>query len=226
MGNIQSIEDQKYLLGDMLLAENRGRTSIFDQLEHLKHMLIDMPTTWSIIDIPLKKEFSTLWELKYGKWLHGTRKVGTHNNLGMAFAWYMLENKAFREIALSDSPDFRAIFTHMLNGKSEQNINISGDIGRCTFIAIMQGLQRLENIHDLWVSVLDWSTIIVIEFHYSPSVYYHYKLKTRPLSSILPFHLNNLTNKELTEIFYCNYCKQWTIQDKPLEELKTCTWED
>jgi len=54
MGNIQSIEDQKYLLGDMLLAENRGRTSIFDQLEHLKHMLIDMPTTWSIIDIPLK----------------------------------------------------------------------------------------------------------------------------------------------------------------------------
>jgi len=55
MGNIQSIEDQKYLLGDMLLAENRGRTSIFDQLEHLKHVLIDMPTTWSIIDIPLKK---------------------------------------------------------------------------------------------------------------------------------------------------------------------------
>jgi len=125
----------------------------------------------------------------------------------MAFAWYMLENKAFREIELSDSPDFHAIFTHILNGKSEQNIN-------------------LENIHDLWVSVLDWSTIIVIEFHYRPSIYYHYKLKTRPLSSILPFHLNNLTNKELTEIFYCNYCKQWTIQDKSLEELKTCTWED
>jgi len=85
MENIQSIEDQKYLLGDILLAENRGCTSIFDQLEHLKHMLIDMPTTWSIIDIPLKKEFSTLGELKYGNWLHGTRKVGTHNNLGMVY---------------------------------------------------------------------------------------------------------------------------------------------
>jgi len=223
--NIKNKEEQEYLLGDIIVPENRGSASIFDQLRHLKHVLIDMPTTWSIIDIHLKKEYTVLYKSKYGIWSHGNRNTGTHNNLGMAFAYYTLNKNIFSKIELSDSPDFYAVSVIKKIDDNSQ-INIAGDIGRCTTIAIMQGLQRLENIHDLWISVLDWSTILIIEFLYSPSVYYNYKLRTMPRSlKLLPFHLNNFTDKELAEIFYCTYCKQWAIQDVSLKELKLCTWE-
>lgn len=170
-------------------------------------MLINMPTAWSLVDIPLKEEYMMLYKDKYGIWPHGTRNTGTHNNLGMAFTWYTLNKKIFNEIELSDSPDFHA--TPEIEGSDDlSQINISGDIGRCTTIAIMQRLQRLENIHDLWLSVLDWSTILVVEFHYSLSIYYNCKLRTRTSSSkSLLFHLNNFTDKELAEIFYCTHCK-------------------
>lgn len=179
---IENKEEQEYILGDIIVPENRGSGSIFDQLRHLKHVLIDMPTTWSIIDTPIKKEYTMLYKSKYGTWSHGNRYSGTHNNLGMAFAWYRLRKKIFSNIELSDSPDFHAT-SEIQSSDDLLQINISGDIGRCTTIAIMQGLQRLENIHDLWLSVLDWSTILVIEFHYSPSIYYNYKLRTRTYSS-------------------------------------------
>lgn len=222
---VDNKEEQKYLLGEIIVPENRGSASIFDQLNHLEHMLINMPTTWSLIDIPLKNEYTILYEDKYGKWSHGTRDAGTHNNLGMAFAWYMLFKNILTKIELTDSPDFHAR-TEIRSTDNKLQINISGDIGKCTTIAIMQGLQRLENIHDLWISVLDWSTILVIEFLYSPSTYYKYKLRTRTNSSkLLPFLLNNYTDKELAEIFYCTHCKDWTIEDKSLKELKSCTWE-
>jgi len=222
---IKNNEDQKYLLGEIIAPENRGSASIFDQLGHLEHMLINMPTTWSLVDIPLKKEYMMLYKDKYGIWFHGTRNTGTHNNLGMAFAWYMLKKRIFNEIELSDSPDFHAT-SEIESSDDLSQINISGDIRRCTTIAIMQGLQRLENIYDLCLSVLDWSTILVIEFHYSPSIYYNHKLRTRTSSSkSLPFHLNNFTDKELAEIFWCTHCKRWTIQDESLKELKCGTWE-
>lgn len=223
--NIENKEEQEYILGNIIVPENRGSSSIFDQLRHLKHVLIDMPTTWSVIDIPLKKEFTKLYETNYGTWSHGTRNTGTHNNLGMAFAWYDLNKQIFSNIELFDSPDFQAI-SEIKKTEGISQINITGDIGRCTTIAIMQGLQRLENIHDLWISVLDWSTILLIEFHYSPSVYYSYKLRTRTnFSNKLPIHLNNFTDKELTEVFYCSHRKQWAIQDESLQELKHNTWE-
>jgi hypothetical protein len=223
--NIGNKEEQEYLLGDMIVPENRGSASIFDQLRHLKHVLIDMPTIWSIIDIPLKKEYTMLYKSEYGTWSHGNRNTGTHNNLGMAFAWYMLNKNIFSKIELTDSPDFHAV-SEIKNINDNSQIDISGDIGRCTTIAIMQGLQRLENIHDLWISVLDWFIILVVEFLYSPSVYYNYKLRTMHRSSkLLPFYLNNFTDKELAEIFYCTYCNQWAIQDESLKELKSSTWE-
>lgn len=222
---VENKEEQEYILGDIIVPENRGSASIFEQLRHLKHVLIDMLTTWSIINTTIKKEYTMLYKSKYGTWSHGTRNTGTHNNLGMAFAWYGLNKKIFNNIELSDSPDFQVISEiNNTNGKSQ--INISGDIGRCTTIAIMQGLQRLEHIHDLWISVLDWTTILLIEFHYCPSVYYSYKLRTKTnRSNTLPIHLNNFTDKELTEIFYCPHCKQWAIQDESLQELKHNTWE-
>lgn len=223
---VKNEEEQKYLLGEIIVPENRGSASIFDQLSHLQHMLIDMPTTWSVIDIPLQREYTRLYTSKYGQWSHGTRNAitSTHNKLGMAFARCMLNKKIFNKLELSDSPDFDAVSEINYKDKNSQ-INISGDVGKCTTIAIMQGLQRLENIHDLWISVLDWSTILVIEFLYNPSTYYKYKLKTRTNSNLLPLHLNNFTDKELSEIFYCGYCKDWTIQDESLKELRSRTWE-
>ena len=222
---VDNKEEQKYLLGGIIVPENRGSASIFDQLSHLEHMLINMPTTWSLMDIPLNNGYTILCGDKYGKWSHGIRDTGTHYNLGMAFAWYMLFKYIFIKIELTDSPDFHTI-TKIKSTGNKLKINISGDIGKCTTIAIMQGLQRLENIHDLWISVLDWSTILVIEFLYNPSTYYNYKLRTRTNSSkLLPFHLNDFTDKELSEIFYCAYCKDWTIDNESLKELKFSTWE-
>lgn len=171
-----------------------------------------------------------LYTSKYGQWSsHGARNTNinasTHNKLGMAFAWYMLNKRIFDKVELSDSPDFYAL-SQINNKDNNLQINISGDVGKCTTIAIMQGLQRLENIHDLCISVLDWSTILVIEFLYSPSKYYKYKLRTGTNSSkLLPFNLNNFTDKGLLEIFYCAYCMNWTIQDESLKELKFHTWE-
>ena len=223
--NITDNEEKKYLLGDIVIAENRGSTSIFDQLEHLNHMLIEMPTTWSLVDIPLMKDHTMLYKSQLGIWSHGNRDTGSHNNLGMAFAWYALNKNIFSNIELSDSPDFQAT-SKIKNANDILNINISGDIGRCTTLAIMQGLQRLENIHDLWVSVLDWSNILIIEFHYSPSTYYSYKLRTRIDSpASLPINLNNFTDKELKEIFYCSHCETWTIKNESLRQLKEKTWE-
>jgi hypothetical protein len=53
--NIGNKEEQEYLLGDMIVPENRGSASIFDQLRHLKHVLIDMPTIMVYYRYPSQK---------------------------------------------------------------------------------------------------------------------------------------------------------------------------
>lgn len=50
---VKNKNEQKYLLEEINVPENRGRVSIFDRLDHLKK-LVDMPTTWSVVDIQLK----------------------------------------------------------------------------------------------------------------------------------------------------------------------------
>lgn len=152
---VKNKNEQKYLLEEINVPENRGRVSIFDRLDHLKK-LVDMPTTWSVVDIQLKNVKCFMNQLR--NLIAWNQKYRYTEQSGYYICLVYVKQKIFNEIELSDSPDSHAM-SEIKGSDDLSQINISGDIGRCTTIAIMQ---RLQNIHDLWLSVLDnRSTILV-----------------------------------------------------------------
>jgi hypothetical protein len=185
------------------------------QLRFLRHVLVEMPTIWSIVDgTEVRPEFAKLWADRYGEWDHCRGRTRDHNQLGMAYAWWALhEHAVFSEISLSDSPDIRAV---MLRSKSDDSLRevctVQGDIGRCTPLAICNALQgALSKIHDLWISVLDWRTHVVVEFNYSPSAYCHKR-----------WH-DYSPDVALKKIFFCETCHAWTI-DEASRKRALRTW--
>jgi hypothetical protein len=77
-----------------------------------------------------------------------------------------------------------------------------------------EGLKQL-NIHDIWLSVLNWHTHVIIEFGYSPASWYIYKL-CRALEMD-----DNIDSPDvaLEKIFFCDYCDEWTISQDMRERL-------
>jgi len=126
----------------------------------------------------------------------------------MAFAWWALhEHAVFSEMMLADSPDIRAVMPRpVTNGGVEETVTVRGDIGRCSPLAVLQGLNNLCNIHDIWLSVLDWRTHVVVEFNYSPSSYLSYKRSPECPPDVA-----------LRKIFFCETCGAWTIDQDSRE---------
>jgi hypothetical protein len=85
---IVSKEKKLDLLARMLHLSGR---SPLKAARHLEYMLIDMPTSWTLIDdTPLQQEYVDLWANRYGEWMHSGGNTKPHNDLGMAFAWWAL----------------------------------------------------------------------------------------------------------------------------------------
>jgi len=213
---IKSDKEKEDLLGDMVNFQRQVGMSALDWVDHLKLMLIKMPATWTLAthNEPFKEEYIKLWIENYGEWRHCNRRTKAHNNLGMAYGWWTFkELKTFSDFKLSDAPDFKG----KIVGKQLKNrkFRVAGDIGQCTPSAICNGIKSLC-IHDLWISVLDWNTHIIIEFGYNPSKYYEYHI-CRAFSSIAEFNVPVL--EQIKDVFFCKYCNEWTITKSSIEEI-------
>jgi hypothetical protein len=169
------------------------------------------------VNEPLKEEYATLWEHKYGQWSHGSGNTKEHNKLGMAYAWWTLhEVGGLDEIVLQDSPDIRGRM-QVPEGmhESPMTVEVYGDIGKCSPMAMINGLQIL-NFHDVWISVIDWHTQVFIQFGYSPREYQQIKFSRK-------LWKNKDCEGMVKKAFYCEGCKEWSINEKGQESfIKWC----
>ena len=173
---VTSDGEKKALLGDdMVRFQPALGVSTIGWMETLKELLIELPTSWSVVNVLLLEEFAEFWIERHGEWKHGSGRTKSHNELGMSYAWWALhEASALNELHLSDSPDFSGSML-LPDGvhSSPTSARVCGDIGKCTPVALLAGL-RTMNFHDVWISVADWQTQVLIEFGYSPSEYLSY----------------------------------------------------
>ena len=167
---IKDYSQKLKLIGEMVRLQNQVGLSSFEWALMIKDWFLDMPTEWYLVDLDgsINQEMSNSWINEYGMWKHNHGKKTNHNILGMAFAWWGLNKSNWiNEICLSDSPDLSGI---LLDEKGCER-KFYGDVGMCTPNAVINGISYTHNIHDRWISVLDWNRVIVIEFHYSPSLW-------------------------------------------------------
>ena len=131
-----------------------GTIASFKQIETI-FWWFDMFGTWTLIkNADLDLSYADAYRQYVGEWNHVGKR---HTELGMAWAAWAL-GIAEMDIYLTDSPDIRGTWT-VPHGK----MNILGDIGRCTFSAWMNGVHGLRKPGDLWISVLDENTQVIIE---------------------------------------------------------------
>ena len=91
MRNIDIIESEstkKDLLDQMVRFQTDLGVSSIEWMETFTERLIDLPTAWYLVKVPLKKEYANSWIKAYGKWNHAAGKTIEHNQLGMAYAWW------------------------------------------------------------------------------------------------------------------------------------------
>jgi hypothetical protein len=211
---VDSHDEKMDLLGRMLSLARPQVKIERSYMKHIEFMLLTMPTTWTVIDEPgIRPEFAELWANRYGEWDHMGGYTPAHNQLGMAFAWWALHERAhFSEITLADSPDIRAVMPHPPTGDIVHNpIAVRGDIGRCSPLALAETLGHvggIDNIHDLWISVLDWRTHVVVEFQYSREAYFRY---TR-FAQYSP-------DLALKKTFSCENCGKWMLDQDSREKV-------
>ena len=131
-----------------------GTIASFKQIETIFRWF-DMFGTWTLIkNADLDLSYADAYRQCVGEWKHVGKR---HTELGMAWAAWAL-GIAEMDIYLTDSPDIRGTWT-VPHGK----MNILGDIGRCTFSAWLNGVHGLRKPGDLWISVLDENTQVIIE---------------------------------------------------------------
>lgn len=131
-----------------------GTIASFKQIETI-FWWFDMFGTWTLIEkADLDLSYADAYRQYVGEWNHVGKR---HTELGMAWAAWAL-GIAEMDIYLTDSPDIRGTWT-VPHGK----MNILGDIGRCTFSAWLNGVHELRKPGDLWISVLDENTQVIIE---------------------------------------------------------------
>ncbi len=210
---IEGEREKKFLLDSMINFQPALGLSTVECAQALTELLIEMPVAWFTVKEQLKEEFADLWVEKYGEWKHGSGNAKKHNKLGMAYAWWALHKvEGLSDIELSDSPDFSGSMPLVLGKhKSSAKANVWGDIGKCTPTAIFNGLMVL-NIHDIWISVIDWETQIFLQFGYSPARYRHLKLWAG-ISKPADY------SKATREIFFCEECDEWSITDDTRKTL-------
>jgi len=201
--------EKKALLGDeMVRLRPALGVSTIAWAEILTELLIDLPTAWCRVNVELKDTFTHQWAARYGVWNHSAGKTRAHNKLGMAYAWWALhEVVGLSHIELSDSPDFRGtmILPESMHG-SPTEVKVCGDIGRCTPVALSNGLRTLR-LHDVWISVIDWESQVLIRFGYSPSEYLFHKM----WSGLVEGYNHN---EAIKRIFFCDGCNEWSITKK------------
>ncbi len=210
---VESEREKKFLLDSMIRFQPALGMSTVECSQALTELLIEMPVAWFIVKEQLKEEFADLWVEKYRKWEHGSGNAKDHNKLGMAYAWWALHKvEGLSDIELSDSPDFFGSMPLILGKhKSSAKSNVRGDIGKCTPTAIFNGLMVLD-IHDVWISVIDWETQIFLQFGYSPSRYRHLRLSTG-ISKFTDYP------EAIRKNFFCEVCDEWSIAEDSRKAL-------
>jgi hypothetical protein len=208
-------EDEKMdLLGYMLCLSRPQDKVQRSYMKHIEFMLLTMPTIWTVIDVPgIRPEFAELWASRYGEWDHQAGVTRKHNQLGMAWAWWALHEQArLSEITLADSPDIRALMPRPAKGGVVYKpCNVRGDIGRCSPMAMAEALgvfAGLDNIHDIWLSVLDWRTHVVIEFQYNVTELFRYTQSR-----------DGTPDVALKKTFFCESCGEWTVDQDSRERM-------
>ena len=168
-------------------------------------LLAKNPTVMTVLslDKPIPMELAEKWKSEYGEWEHKTGKK--HNLLGMAFGYWMKETKNI-VIELSDSPDFYGEFP------IDQN-KIIGDIGKATFPALLNGLRQLT-FHNLWISVLDEKTQVIIEFFFSIE-----DLLNPPWTFYNSPNNDNEIFSQIKKVYYCPLCQKWSITKSSIDKL-------
>jgi hypothetical protein len=179
-----------------------------DWYSYFADVLINNVVYWTLVglDKRLPYVYARAWKDKHGNWSHGTGNTGGHNELGMSYAhWALYEAAIVDEINLSDAPDFQGVMGKRI---------LIGDIGRCSPAAFAEGL-RLLHAHDIWVSVLDAETQLIIEPAYNICEWLMLEAN-RSLETLdgTPRREGSLSEEEVNRIFYCKRCGKWTITEK------------
>jgi len=145
--------EREYWCGRMIKPSPLPYLSTMDQYRHIMSLMGH--GAWTLITgAGVKREWAKMYVDKYGRWMHSAGYTEAHNNLGMAWAWWANEYSRFDKLFLSDSPD--------IYGELEGQ-RVIGDIGQCTYIAWCDGIMGSFGFHDLWISVLDYDTQVVVE---------------------------------------------------------------
>jgi len=128
----------------------------FEQIETI-FWWFDTFGTWTLVEgAAIDLSWADEYQSVLGLWRH----VGEdHTRLGMAWAAWALST-AEMDIYLSDSPDIGGSWT-----VPHGTVNVCGDIGRCTYSAWLNGVRSLYSPGDIWVSVLDRNTQVIIEMN-------------------------------------------------------------
>jgi hypothetical protein len=69
------------------------------------------------------------------------------------------------------------------------------------------------NFHDVWISVADWQTQVLIEFGYSPSEYLSYKVWSGLSEEDCDHH------QAMRRIFFCEGCNEWSISEEARQQF-------
>jgi len=152
---------------------------------------------WTVIEKKgcLQHDWADLYEDKYGKWNHSNGYTLQHNRLGESWAWWAIEHAGFKNVTLTDSPDIRADI---------DSRRLIGDVGQCTYMAWMDGAGCL-GFHDLWVSVLDYDTQVIIEPHAHIGLF-----RSAKIALLLEGKHDDdaeIRERYVRDIFFCPKCK-------------------
>ena len=199
-GTCKPIDDEaerRDWLEQMVRFQNQTGTRAWRWEESLRFFTVDLPAKWWLLKLkePIDAGFADLWAKEHGEWRHKSYR-GPHETLGMAYAWWATKNSGLKKLQLADSPDLSA---------ECGNRRAAGDIGRCSPLAFLEGLRSLE-FHSLWISVLDESTQILVEFLYHPGWFIVYNVQ---------YGLGLSTNRDaaIGKAFWCSHCKRWSVSE-------------
>lgn len=141
---------------------------------------------WSILRQPMRDDsYAPNWP----RWKH----VGDHEYFGRLF-WNHFHANYSGELILGDEPDF----TGVIRWKDDASTYFCGDFGQVSASVFALMIRQLR-AHDLWISVLDDTTQVVIERLVDMSALYHARLtgiETRDKST--PPSTDKFTQLQLT----------------------------
>ena len=200
--DIDNQEEQKGLLDKMFRCDGRYAEK-WRERDLLELWFIGLPTLWTkiVLDRPIPWQYAEYWTNKHGEWGHGQGRTNKHDRLGMAYAWWIKEEqKKIPDLILSDSPDFHGTV-------GDKRIN--GDIGNCSFPGALDALFR-STFHSLWISVLDYSTQIIVEFNYAPHSY----IGGNGLTALPGF---GTREQFFNECFFCPECGKYSLDPKAID---------